>query len=48
MNLPLKTTIGDPAKPVDGAFYLNTEDRKISVYAKVAWRTLQGTADASW
>jgi parallel beta-helix repeat protein len=48
MNLPVKTTLGEPANPVDGVFYLNTEARKLSVYAKGAWRTLQGTADTSW
>jgi parallel beta-helix repeat protein len=48
MNLPVKTTSGEPANPIDGVFYLNTEDRKLSVYAKGAWRTLQGTADTSW
>ena len=41
MNLPLKPTTGDPAKPVDGVLYLNTFDRKLSVYANGAWRTLQ-------
>jgi parallel beta-helix repeat protein len=48
LNLPLKPTPGDPAKPVDGVLYLNTHDRKLSVYADGAWRTLQGTADTSW
>jgi hypothetical protein len=41
MNLPLKSTTGDPAKGVDGVLYLNTFDRKLSVYANGAWRTLQ-------
>jgi hypothetical protein len=41
MNLPLKPTHGDPAKPVDGVLYLNTVDRKLSVYANGAWRNLQ-------
>jgi hypothetical protein len=41
MNLPLKSTHGDPAKPVDGVLYLNTCDRKLSVYANGAWRNLQ-------
>ena len=41
MNLPLKPTTGDPAKPVDGVLYLNNFDRKLSVYANGAWRTLQ-------
>jgi parallel beta-helix repeat protein len=41
MNLPLKPTAGDPAKPVDGMLYLNTVDRKLSVYANGEWRNLQ-------
>jgi parallel beta-helix repeat protein len=41
LNLPLKPTEGDPAKPVDGVLYLNTADRKLSVYANGAWRKLQ-------
>ena len=41
MNLPLKPTTGDPAKPVDGVLYLNTFDRTLSVYANGAWRNLQ-------
>src|SRR5262245_15663374 len=48
MNLPVKTTKGEPVNPVDGVFYLNTEDRRLSVFAKGAWRTLQGGADTSW
>ena len=41
INLPLKPTTGDPAKPIDGVLYLNTVDRKLSVYANGAWRNLQ-------
>jgi len=41
LNLPLKPTTGDPAKPVDGVLYLNTFDRKLSVYANGEWRNLQ-------
>jgi hypothetical protein len=41
LNLPLKPTSGDPAKPVDGVLYLNTADCTLSVYAKGAWRNLQ-------
>jgi parallel beta-helix repeat protein len=41
MNLPLKPTEGDPAKPEDGVLYLNTFDRKLSVFANGEWRTLQ-------
>ena len=41
MSLPLKPTHGDPAKPVDGVLYLNTFDRKLSVYANGEWRNLQ-------
>jgi parallel beta-helix repeat protein len=41
LNLPLKLTEGDPAKPVDGMLYLNTAARKLSVYANGAWRNLQ-------
>lgn len=40
MNLPLKPTPGDPAKPVDGVLYLNTVDRTLSVYANGAWRNV--------
>jgi hypothetical protein len=41
LNLPLKPTPGDPAKPVDGVLYLNTFDGKLSVYANGAWHDLQ-------
>ena len=41
LNLPIKPTTGDPAKPVDGVLCLNTVDGKLSVYASGAWRTLQ-------
>jgi hypothetical protein len=40
MNLPVKTTGGDPASPVEGLLYLNAVDKKVSVYADGAWRTL--------
>lgn len=41
LNLPLKPTHGDPAKPVDGVLYLNTADHKLSVYENGAWHDLQ-------
>ena len=41
LSLPIKPTHDDPAKPVDGVLYLNTFDRKLSVYANGAWRSLQ-------
>ena len=41
LNLPLKPTPGDPAKPVEGVLYVNTADRKLSVYANGAWRNVQ-------
>lgn len=41
LNLPLKTTHRDPAKPVDGVLYLNTADRKLSVYANGEWHNVQ-------
>jgi parallel beta-helix repeat protein len=41
INLPIKTTGDDPAKPVDGVLYLNTNERKLSVYANGGWRNLQ-------
>jgi hypothetical protein len=40
MNLPVKTTHGDPAEPVDGLLYLNTFDKMLRVYADGDWRTL--------
>jgi len=40
LNLPLKPTHGDPAKPVDGVLYINRLDRKLSVYADGAWRNV--------
>jgi Right handed beta helix region len=48
MNLPVKTTTGEPANLVEGVLYLNTADRKLSVFAGGAWRTLQVTTDTSW
>jgi hypothetical protein len=48
MNLPVKTTAGDPVAPVEGLLYLNTYDNKLRVYADGYWRTLQGTTGTSW
>lgn len=38
--LPVKTTTGDPANPVEGQIYVNTADNKVRVYADGAWRDL--------
>jgi hypothetical protein len=38
--LPVKTTTGDPANPVEGQIYVNTSDNKVRVYADGAWRDL--------
>ncbi|MHC4623117.1 MAG: LamG domain-containing protein [Planctomycetota bacterium] len=38
--LPVKTTTGDPAGPVEGQIYVNTADNKVRVYADGAWRDL--------
>jgi hypothetical protein len=38
--LPVKTTTGDPASPVEGQIYVNTYDNKVRVYADGAWRNL--------
>jgi hypothetical protein len=38
--LPVKTTTGDPASPVEGQIYVNTADNKVRVYADGAWRDL--------
>lgn len=38
--LPVKTTTGDPASPVEGQIYVNTYDNRVSVYADGAWRDL--------
>jgi hypothetical protein len=48
INLPVKETLGNPANGVDGALYLNTQDRRLQMYAGGAWRTLQTTNDPSW
>ena len=48
INLPVKETPGNPANGVDGALYLNTQDRRLQMYAGGAWRTLQTTNDPSW
>ena len=41
VNLPVKTTGGDPMDPVEGLLYLNTIPRQeAKVYADGAWRTL--------
>ncbi|MHC4644647.1 MAG: LamG domain-containing protein [Planctomycetota bacterium] len=38
--LPVKSTTGDPASPVEGQIYVNTADNKIRVYADGEWRDL--------
>lgn len=38
--LPVKSTTGDPASPVEGQIYVNTSDNKVRVYADGAWRDL--------
>jgi hypothetical protein len=38
--LPVKSTTGDPASPVEGQIYVNTADNKVRVYADGAWRDL--------
>jgi len=38
--LPVKTTTGDPASPVEGQIYVNTSDNKVRVYADGVWRDL--------
>jgi len=48
INLPVKPAGGDPANAVDGVLYLNPEDRKLQLFAKGAWRTLQTTTGTSW
>jgi len=48
INLPVKESPGNPANGVDGALYLNTQDRRLQMYAGGAWRTLQTTNDPSW
>jgi hypothetical protein len=48
MNLPVKTSGGDPTGPVDGVLYLNTDEDRLKVYADGAWRTLQSTAGTTW
>jgi hypothetical protein len=48
INLPVKPECGDPANAVDGVLYLNPEDRRLQLFAKGAWRTLQTTTGTSW
>jgi parallel beta helix pectate lyase-like protein len=48
INLPVKSDGGDPAHAVDGVLYLNPDDRKLQLFAKGAWRTLQTTSGTSW
>ncbi len=38
--LPVKTTAGNPASPVEGQCYVNTSDNAVRVYADSAWRDL--------
>jgi hypothetical protein len=38
--LPVKSTTGDPASPIEGQIYVNTNDNKVRVYADGAWRDL--------
>ncbi len=40
LKLPVKTTTGDPASPVDGDMYLNTFDNVLRLRADAAWRTV--------
>lgn len=39
-KLPVKSDTGDPASPVDGDCYVNTNDNKVRVYVDGAWRDL--------
>ena len=48
VNLPVKPDGGDPVNAVDGVLYLNPEDRRLQLFAKGAWRTLQTTTGTSW
>ncbi len=43
VQLPVKTTAGDPSSPLDGDFYVNTSDNTLRLRADGAWRTV-----ASW
>ncbi|REK35574.1 MAG: hypothetical protein DWQ20_06005 [Actinobacteria bacterium] len=40
IDLPVKTTTGDPSSPNDGWMYVNTADNAVRVYADGAWRDL--------
>jgi hypothetical protein len=40
LQLPVKTTTGDPGGPANGDTYVNTFDNKIRTYADGAWRDL--------
>jgi hypothetical protein len=40
LAVPVKTTTGDPAAPIEGQLYVNTFDNKARVYADGAWRDL--------
>jgi hypothetical protein len=48
ITLPVKPSPGDPQHGVDGALYLNTNERRLNVYADGAWRTLQTATGPSW
>ena len=48
ITLPVKPSPGDPQRGVDGALYLNTNERRLNVYADGAWRTLQTATGPSW
>lgn len=48
ITLPVKPTPDDPANGVDGTLYLNTDDRRLQLYAEGAWRTLQTGTGTSW
>ena len=38
--LPVKTSTGDPASPIEGQIYVNILANKVRVYADGAWRDL--------
>ncbi len=40
LQLPVKTTTGDPSSPANGDTYVNTFDNKIRCYADGVWRDL--------
>lgn len=40
VQLPVKSTTGDPSSPADGDMYVNTFDNTVRVFADTAWRDL--------